>query len=285
MLKLPEYPQPSNRPKASEQALQGAIFALQMQRPAEAERIAAGVLKANRSDPRALQILSQALLMQGRTAEAIAPLEKAARRTEDPAIETQLAVALQAAGRRDQSLDHLRRATTRKPPFAPAFLELAQQLVSLGRRDEGIDLLKRGLALMPDVPDLSLQLGSILAERNDRAGARALFAQALACAPERADAMHTLAHAMQTDGDFAEAAEMFRRLLRNRPDDAQARIGLGVCLLELGQQEQALNSFRTAMRAGPRMYGQAVAALASSGHGRFWLRPSDAQRFMRDEKA
>ena len=55
-----------------------------MQRPDEAERIAAEVLKANRGNARAAQVLGQVQLMQNRGAEAIAPLEKAARRSEDP---------------------------------------------------------------------------------------------------------------------------------------------------------------------------------------------------------
>jgi predicted Zn-dependent protease len=115
-------PLPSGHRNANDQALERALLALRMQRPDEAGRIAADVLKANRGNASAAQALGQALLMQNRAAEAIVPLERAARRSGDPTIETLLATALAAAGRRDEALDQLRRTTARRPPFAPAFL-------------------------------------------------------------------------------------------------------------------------------------------------------------------
>src|SRR4051794_4844969 len=101
----------SNRPPSqsslrtnSGSPLERAVMALRMQRPQEAERIAAGVLKSQRGNVAAAQLLGRALLMQNRAAEAIIPLERAARRSDDPAVETELAVALAAAGRRDDAL-------------------------------------------------------------------------------------------------------------------------------------------------------------------------------------
>jgi len=96
-------------------------MALQMQRPDEAERIAAGVLKADRGNALAAQVLGRALLVQNRAAEAVVPLERAARRSEDPAIETDLAGALAAAGPGEAARDLFRRTTARRPPFPPAF--------------------------------------------------------------------------------------------------------------------------------------------------------------------
>jgi tetratricopeptide (TPR) repeat protein len=283
MAKLPDIPQSRMRVPVSGQALDRAVFALQMRQPAEAERIAAEVLKANRGDPRALQIYSQALMLQGRAVDAIPALEKAARRNDDPAIATQLAVLLRMADRHDEALQKLRQAVGRRPPFAAAFVELGQQLMALARHDEAVDVLARGVAVAPDVAELSVQLGHVLTLRNDRAGARAAFTRALALAPDRPDVLHALAQALQADRQYGEAAGLFRRLLNLKPDDPAVRVGLGLCLLEIGDTEQGLNCFRAAMRSGPQMYGQALAALASSSRGRFWLRPSDAVRFMRGE--
>jgi hypothetical protein len=55
---MPKRPSISDRPSPIDRALQSAIVALQMQRPDEAERIAAGVLKTNRSNTVAAQILA-----------------------------------------------------------------------------------------------------------------------------------------------------------------------------------------------------------------------------------
>jgi Flp pilus assembly protein TadD len=256
-----------------------------MQRPIAAERLATGVLKSNRRNTLAAQILGRALLMQNRAAEAIDPLERSSRHSNDPAIETLLAGALAAAGRSDEALDRLRRTTARRPAFPPAFLEHATQLRKLGRFGEAIVVLESGLALAPDTADLRMALGHLHVECNDRAKARAMFLQVLAVAPERHDILMAVARVTAFDGDYAAAADLYRRALRARPDDAAARNSLGMCQLELGERDAGETSLRAALRAAPQMEGQIVTSLASASHGRFFLRPSAAAKFLRAEKA
>jgi Flp pilus assembly protein TadD len=275
--------QPRQPPPALEHALQSASFALQGNRPAEAQWIAADALKTHPGEPRALQILGYALLVQGKAAEAIAPLEQAARRSHDPGAEMQLAVALNQAGRGEDARARLARAIKRRPAFPPAFSELAQQLTALGRQDEAIDVLKSGLALVPNAAELAVQLGYLYAARNEPADARAAFTQALRVAPRHPDALFGLALATQRDGAYAEAAEIFQRMLAVKPDEPAARIGFGACLMELGQTEAAFASFRMAEQSAPHMLGQMLTALASSGRGRFWLKRSDALRAIKGE--
>ncbi|MGH6753960.1 MAG: tetratricopeptide repeat protein, partial [Bradyrhizobium sp.] len=143
----------SGRRHPGDEALERAVGALQMNRPGEAERLAAGVLRANRNNHMAAKVLGWALLAQNRAADAIAPVERAARRSNDPEIETVLAVALAAIGRQQEALDQLRQTTDRRPAFAPAFREYAGQLVKLGRFDEAIEVIEGAIALAPDVID------------------------------------------------------------------------------------------------------------------------------------
>ena len=255
-----------------------------MQRPNEAELLAAGVLKSDRGNVFAAQVLGRALLMQNRPAEAIVPLERTARRSDDPAIETLLAGALAAAGRRDEALDQLRKTTARRPAFAPAFLELGGQISRLGRLDEAVAILESGLALAPDAADLQMELGYVQLKRNKRAEARALFLQVLAATPERHDALLALAKVMALDGEYAAAADLYRRALGMRPDDIVTRNNLGICLLEMGQRDAGETSLRTATRGAHQMAGQSITALASVSHGRFFLRPSAAAKFLQVEQ-
>ena len=179
MSKRPPLPSSPGRPNANDQALERAGLALQMQRPGEAEHIAAQLLKADRGNARAAQILGHALLMQNRGAEAIAPLERAARRSEDPVIETLLGAAFAAAGRLDEALEQLRRAVARRPPHPPAFLEYGIQLSRAGRFEEAAAILESGLALSPDAVDMQRELAALHLKRNDRAGAREMLLRAL----------------------------------------------------------------------------------------------------------
>ena len=94
----PEQASPINR------VLEQAVLALQMQRMDEAERLAAQVLKSNRGNIVAAGLLGRVLLAKNRPLEAIDVLQRSARRSDDPELETLLAVALGAAGRETSAL-------------------------------------------------------------------------------------------------------------------------------------------------------------------------------------
>ena len=254
-----------------------------MQHPQEAERLAAGVLKSNRGNILAAQVLGRALLMQNRAAEAIVPLERAARRSGDSAIETELAIALAAAGRREEALEQLCQTTARRPPFPKAFVEHGGLLAKIGRLEEAVAVLENGLALTPGMVDLRMELGFVHLKRNDRAKARAIFSEVLTAAPERYDVLPALAKVIAMDGEYAAAAELFRRALGLRPDDAVTRNNLGACLMEMGERDRGEATLRAAIRSAPQMAGLAITSLAAASHGRFFLRPSAAAKFLGGE--
>jgi tetratricopeptide (TPR) repeat protein len=276
-------PTPDRR-SAGNPALEKAILAFRMQRLDEAERLASDVLNSDRGNVVAAQLFGRALLMQNRPDEAIDPLQRAARRSNDPEIETLLAVVLAAAGRGDEAFEQLHRTTARRPAFLPAFLELGGKLGDIGRFDEAIAVLERGLALVPDAVDLRMGLGYLHVKRNDRVKARALFLQVRNSAPERHDALIALARVMVLDGEYAAAADLYRRALGLQPDDTATRINLGKCLLEMGERDSGEATLRAATRGTAQLAGGAITALAAAPHGRFFLRPSAAAKFLRVEK-
>src|SRR6202171_2073755 len=167
-----------------------AMFALDNERPEDAERIAAEMLRADPGHARALYILGSALTMQGRAGEAIAPLEAAARGRHDPEIETVLAIALRQVGRHEDAVSRLKLATKRRPPYAAAFNELGYLLVLMDRYDEAADVLSRGLQIAPTMPQLSIQLGYAQLSRRDCANAKTAFARALEISPTSHDALY-----------------------------------------------------------------------------------------------
>ena len=267
-------------PGAADEALDRARLSLRMQRPDEAERLAADALRSAPDHPLLAQALGHALMAQGRPAEAIELLQRVALRTGDPALETLLARALAAAGRRDEACDQLRRTTARRPAFPLAFLELGELLGDAGRPDDGIDVLERGLGLAPEATVLRMGLGRLHLKRHDRAKARRLFAEAHAAAPGRHDAVVALARVTALDGEFAAAADLYRRALELRPEDAVSRIDLGKCLLEIGEREAGEAALRAATGSATQLAGLAITALAATSRGRFFLRPSAAAAFL-----
>ena len=258
-------------------------MALRMQRPQEAERLASDVLKSNRNDIAATAILGRALLIQNRAADATAALAAAAQRAADPEIETLLGLALSATGQAEEALKQLRQAAGRRPVYPPAFLEQAGLLARKGRFEEAVVALESGLALVPGSIEMRMELGFVHLKRNDRKAARAMMQQALEAAPGRPDILAALARIMAMDGEYAGAADHFRRVLAQWPADAVSRNNLGVCLLELGQREEGEASIRAAVRGSPQVTGMAITSLASASHGRFFLRPSEAVKFLQWE--
>lgn len=262
------------------EALESAIAAFRAGRANEAERLAAGVLTADRGNVLAAHIVGTARLALGQPQDAVEPLLLAARGSDDPANETLLARALALVGRKEEALEALRRAAARRPPYALAFLELGEQLAALGRLEEAVRALEDGLALAPDADGLRIGLGYVRLQQRDLRMARSLFEQVRAASPERQDAIVGVAKVLVQEGAYADAAELFHRALALRPDDAATRFELGKCLLESGDRAAGEAALREATRAAPRLVCQAIVALASAPHGRVFLRPSAATRFM-----
>lgn len=261
--------------------LQQARRAIDAGRPDEAQRIALDCLKNRPADLEATKILGYALLMQDKAAEAIGPLEKAARSNRDAEVETELAIALRKTGAIDKALIWLNRAVKRSPPFVSAFHELGYVLFELGRLDEAKSALKQGLAMAPMMVEMAIQLGFVCYAANDRANAGGAFAHALSINPVHPEAIQGLATVLMDDGDFARAAELYRRRVAADANDALARIGLGKCLLELGDAQGGYACLKAATAREPAAYANILQATISSAHGRFWLRPSAAARFFK----
>ncbi len=265
---------------SAEQALRFGWAAIDERRPDEAERVARDVLSRHPQHAGALHLLGLALLIQKRPREAVGPLAEAARDTANPLLETHHALALRDVGRRDEAIDWLKRAMSRRPVFAPAFHELALILCGMRRFDDAEAVLKQGIELAPDVAELSVELGGVYIFRAEPTNAKAAFTRALALAPDHGRALHGCGTALLFEGEFERAAAQFRQVLAREPGHVRARLDLAHCLLELGRFETGVTELRTVVRSSPQYYGKALKMLASSRRGRLWLKPSMAASFL-----
>ena len=260
--------------------LEQAVLALRRRNLEEAARLADTALKADRSNLVAVEILGSALIELQKPEQALPALKKAARRSGDPVIEDLLARALFATGQTVEAIDQWRRATERRPPHPPAFLELSGALCAAGRYGEALSVLDQALNLTPTADGLRIALGHIHLKLNDRARARGAFEHVRAAAPGRRDAMVALAQLATIEGDYAEAAGLYRQALAKEPDDPPSRISLGKCLLELGRRDEGEAIIRRAIHDAPSFAPLAISALAGASHGRLFLRPSAALAFL-----
>jgi tetratricopeptide (TPR) repeat protein len=277
----PTQPGDAGSEVCGDDRLAQAMSALDDERPEDAERMAAELLKADPHHAGALYVLGCALTLQRRAGEAIAPLEAASGDHDNPECDTVLAIALCRVGRHEDAVGRLKLTIKRYPAYAVAFNELGYLLVLMGRYDEAADILTQGLQIAPTMPQLSIQLGYAELSRRNCANAKIAFGRALDISPHSHDALFGMAKAHQELGENEAAADYFRRYLTDRPNDSGAWLNLGHCLLELGQLEPGYECFRMAARGDAERYGTALTSLAAAARGRFWLRPSAAVRFLR----
>ncbi|MBR0897695.1 tetratricopeptide repeat protein [Bradyrhizobium tropiciagri] len=265
------------------QALQQGASALRARQFAQAEQIATSILKSNRKDRHATLLLAHALMGQEREGEAIAPLERVARRSDDGEVETLLGALLCGAGRATDGLAQLRRTVARRPPYLPSFQELAGQLAKAGQYDEAISTVEAGLALAPGSIDLKLDLGRLLHDTNDFARAASVLTAARDAGPGRPDVLNQLGRVLILHGDYAAAADAFRRVLAQYPDDRSTRAYLATSLFEQGERDAAEAALRSIIRGQPQLLGRAAFVMAATSHGRFFFSQRDVAKFLGGE--
>lgn len=262
------------------QALQQGALALRAQQFAQAEQIATNILKSNRTDRHAALLLAHALMGQKRGDEAIAPLERVARRGDDGEVETLLGALLCGAGRTTDGIAQLRRTTARRPPYFPSFQELAGQLSKSGQYDEAIGTIEAGLALAPDNVDLKYALGRLLHDTDQIARAASVLRAASDAAPGRPDVLNQLGRVLIVHGDYAGAADAFRRVLALYPDDRSTRAYLATSLFEQGERDAAEAALRAVIRGQPQLLGRAAFVMASGSRGRFFFSQNAVAKFL-----
>lgn len=186
--------------------------------------------------PEVSHLLGIVLLQAGRGADAVAPLEYAARSMpRDPAPLNLLGVACQQSGDLDGAIAAFRKALARDSDFTDAHFNFGNALRDAGRHAEAAEQYRETIRLEPGF----------------------------------ADAHYNLALAEVQLGHFEAAIEGYRTALRFEPDQADAHVGLSRAYLMLLRYEEAEQEARTALSLTPdAMEAHSNLARALQGQGR-----------------
>ena len=179
-----------------------------------------------------------------------------------------LAVALRAAGRADEAMQHYRLAVDDEPH---AHYALGYEAAQARRFDEAARELREFLRQRPAdpvAPQAWLLLGEAMNQLQQPAAAEQAFRDALQRSPGYVDARGALADVLLKQGRHAEAIAAYRSYLSAAPDNAAAHHGLGLALANTGQVAAAATEFAQAVARDPRNAEFRMSlgtALASSG--------------------
>jgi len=170
---------------------------------------------------RAHNNLGEALVREGRFAEAVQPFREASR--------------LQSP---DDSENH-------------SDSNLGAALAALGQFDEALAAHRRALERMPRDAAAHYDYGNTLLRVGDQAGARAAFARAVELNPSLFQAHGNLGLLLMQAGDLSGAEEQLQFVLRLVPQLGSGQMFLGDLRLKQGRQAEALALYREALALQP----------------------------------
>ena len=188
----------------------------------------------------------------GRSADALAPMQKAAALLPgDAEAHGNLGNTLKDLGRLDEAEVSYRLALEINPDFAEAHNNLGATLRELGRLDEAEVSYRRALEIKPDYAEANSNLGVALQDLGRLDEAEASCRRALKIKPDFADAHYNLGNTLQVLSRLGEAEASYRRALEIKPDFAEVHNNLGVIHQSLGRLDEAEVSCRRALEIVP----------------------------------
>ena len=144
------------------------------------------------------------------------------------------------------------------PNARDAHLNLADAMVADGRFDESVANARIAIELRPDHGSTYHVLGRALAGLKRFEEAEDAFSKALELAPRDASIAHNHGQMYREAGRHEEAVEKFREALEIQPDLAVAHGAMGVALSALGRYEESLEATTKAMSQWPYLRQLAV---------------------------
>jgi tetratricopeptide (TPR) repeat protein len=188
----------------------------------------------------------------------------------NPNSQNNLGIALVAAGRPAEAMEHFERALALNPDYAEAHDNLALALAGAGRYAEAIGHYQRALQLKPDYPDACANLGVALATSGRLPEAIAQFERALQLNPNFVQARNNLAVALASTGRTQAAIAEYERVLQQGGETAEVHYNLGNALAQADRWPEAASHYQRALALAPNnLDARANLGVAFAKEGRY----------------
>ncbi|MEI6703696.1 MAG: tetratricopeptide repeat protein, partial [Deltaproteobacteria bacterium] len=156
---------------------------------------------------------------------------------------TSLGAVLKQMGRSADALAPLEKAAVLSPRDADVFFNLGLALHDLGRLENAETRYQQALQIRPDYAEAHCSRGTNLNDLGRLVEAEASFRRALEIRPDFAEAHNNLAITLKSQCRLDEAEACYRHALLIRPDYADAHYNLGGILRDLGRVDEAETSY------------------------------------------
>ena len=163
------------------------------------------------------KVLGAASNQMGRSADALASLQKAAALLPvDEEVHYNLGSTLHNLGRLDEAVTSYRRALTIKSDYVEAHNNLGNILKDMGLLDEAATSYRRALQIRSGYAEAHCNLGNTLRELGQPIDAEASYRKALQIKPDFIEALNNLALLLNAQGDSATALNIVYHSLNLR---------------------------------------------------------------------
>lgn len=162
------------------------------------------------------------------------------RHSQSYAQDAQDGMTLLLEGKTDQAIAELERAVRARPDFAPARYSLAHAYAIKGNLAKAQAELENILQRQPQDPDALYSLGYILVDQKKLPQAKATFTRLLAAQPENAEAHFGLAFALAAGDEHQAAIAEYQAAQRADPGLERVYYNLGLSYSKLKQYNDAI---------------------------------------------
>jgi len=217
-----------------------------------AERLLVPVVAANKNDIEALNLMSNALLAQGKSGAGIELLERVAG-LEPNSVEAKarLATGYLTGGKEELGLKTLREILQENPDYDQADTLIVTYLLRQQQTAKAIEAAQQYTARNPSANSYVLLARSYLVNEQT-AEAQAAFSKAIELKPGDPAASNALAGYALTEKDYDSARGYYQRVLERNPDHMETRMKVAATYALEGKDQEMLANLDATLAAYPR---------------------------------
>lgn len=238
-------------PTDSESALWLARLYRLQNEPAKAEEVLHGILKTDPENESALEQLTQLLLDEGKSPEAIGLLEGITAKAPTATLLDLLGDAYTQTKNFEKAEGAYRKAADMDPSEAGHYRGLGQTLVSEEKYGEALKVYEKLIDLMPDDPDNYLRIAQIYRELNQFDKAEENLLKAKQYAPGSLEILYNEAMLYESEGRFDDAIRVLSQAVTDVKEQTREmpsrQRSLAVLYQQLGQLYRDAQNYAAAV--------------------------------------
>ena len=151
----------------------------------------------------------------------------------------------------DQAQRVFEKATKLRPPYSPAYYNLARLMQLKNDHKDAISVYRAILDKQPDFGQAWNNLGTTYKEIGDMDEALFCFRRAVEFAPDMAEAWNNLGVAQDEFNMIKDAVKSYEKAVEIRSDYASAHFNLGVSLQKIGLFREAEDHYKKVLKTKP----------------------------------